>query len=172
MKKIYLLRHGEAQEEDYESDYTRRLTDRGKLRSSILADHLLGSKESIDYIITSGATRAKCTAEIFSTTYKLSEEKLAVSDEIYTAHDPWLLMDLIWNCSNSISSLLIVGHNPVISDLAFTLTGKFRSSMGKGSIVKIEFSAHRWEDIESSKGNLCYYKTFSSGEIIDAINIV
>jgi phosphohistidine phosphatase SixA len=80
-------------------------------------------------------------------------------------------MDLIWNCSNSISSLLIVGHNPVISDFALTLTGKFRSSMEKGSIVKIEFSNNRWEDIESSKGKLCFYKTFSSGEIIDVLNI-
>ena len=171
MKKVFLLRHGEAQEEDYESDYARRLTDRGKLRSSILADHLLGSKESIDYIITSGAARAKCTAEAFTSTYKLSDEKLAVNDEIYTAHDPWLLMDILWNCSNSISSLLIVGHNPVISELAFTLTGKFRYSMEKGSIVKIEFPADRWENIESSKGNLCFYKTFASGEIIDALNI-
>ena len=171
MKKVFLLRHGEAQEEDYESDYARRLTDRGKLRSSILADNLISSRESIEYIITSGAARAKGTAEIFCTAFKLGDEMPEVNDDIYTAHDPWLLMDLIWNCSNSISSLMIVGHNPVISELAFTLTGKFRYSMDKGSIVKIEFPTHRWENIESSKGNLCFYKTFSSGEIIDALNI-
>ena len=168
MKKVFLLRHGEAQEEDYESDYARRLTERGKLRSSIMADHLISGKEIIDYIITSGAARAKCTAEIFTSAFKLNEKVLKVNNEIYTAHDPWLLMDLLWNCSNSINSLLIVGHNPVISELAYTLTGKFRNLMDQGSIVKIEFSAHRWEDIESSKGNLCYYKTFTSGEIIDA----
>ena len=168
MKKIFLLRHGEAQEDDYESDYTRRLTERGKLRSSIMADHVLGNKEKIDIIITSGAARAKSTAEIFTSTFKLGIESVVINDDLYTAHEPWILMDMLWNCNNSNSSLMVVGHNPVLSELAFILTGGFRNSMAKGSIVKIEFNVNRWEDIESSKGALTFYKLFSSGEIVEA----
>lgn len=168
MKKVFLLRHGEAQEQDYESDYSRRLTDRGKLRSSILADHLLSCKEKIDIIITSGAARAKSTADIFMSTFKLSEESLVINDELYTAHEPWILMDMLWNCDNSISSIMIVGHNPVLSELAFILTGGFRNSMAKGSLVKIEFNINLWEELEVSKGALAFYKLFSNGGIIDA----
>ena len=167
MKTVFLLRHGEAQEEDYESDYTRRLTDRGKLRSSIMADHLLSSNNKVEFIISSGAPRAKCTAEIVQNIFKLSQDSLIFNDTLYNAHDPWLLMDLIWNCSNSISSLMIVGHNPVLSEIAYILTGNFRTSMEMGSVIKIGFNVDKWEEVESSKGTRRFYKIFSKGEIVE-----
>jgi len=167
MKTVFLLRHGEAQEEDFESDYARRLTERGKLRSSIMADHLLSSSQLIELIITSGAPRAKCTAEIIHNLYRLPQDSIVLNDAIYTAQEPWLLMDLIWNCGNSISSIMIVGHNPVLTELAYILTGNFRTSMDKGSVIKINFSVDKWADVESSKGKLHFYKIFSKGEIVE-----
>jgi len=167
MKTVFLLRHGEAQEEDYESDYTRRLTERGKLRSSIMADHLLSSNNKVEFIISSGAPRARCTAEIFHNVFKLTQDSLILNDTIYNAQDPWLLMDIIWNCSNSISSLMIVGHNPVLTELAYILTGNFRTSMEMGSVVKIGFDVDKWEKVESSKGTRRFYKIFSKGEIAE-----
>lgn len=167
MKTVFLLRHGEAQEEDFESDYARRLTERGKLRSSIMADHLLSKNHKIELIITSGAPRARCTAEIIHNVYKLQQDSLMLNDTIYHAHDPWILLDLIWNCSNRISSLMIVGHNPVLTELAYILTGSFRTSMDKGSVIKIDFNVDRWEDVESSKGKQHFYKIFSKGEIVE-----
>lgn len=167
MKTVFLLRHGEAQEEDFDSDYTRRLTDRGKLRSSIMADHLLSSNNKVEFIISSGAPRARCTAEIVQNIFKLTQEALILNDTLYNAHDPWLLMDLIWNCSNSISLLMIVGHNPVLTELAYILTGNFRTSMDKGSVIKIEFNVEKWEDVESAKGSCIFYKVFSKGEIVE-----
>jgi len=167
MKTVFLLRHGEAQEEDYDSDYARRLTERGKLRSSIMADHLLNSSNKVEFIISSGAPRARCTAEIIQNVFKLTQDSLVLNDTLYNAHDPWLLMDLIWNCSNSISSLMIVGHNPVLTELAYILTGNFRTSMEMGSVVKIGFNVDKWEEVESSKGTRRFYKIFSKGEIVE-----
>ncbi len=167
MKTVFLLRHGEAQDDDYDSDYHRKLTERGKLRTSILADHLKTKKNNFDLIISSGAPRAKASAEIFASHYEYDDDRLIINDLIYNDPTDSDLIQLLWNTDENIKSLLIVGHNPSISSFAEHLTGLTRINMKKTSIIKLQFDNDSWESITPGSGKALFYTTFSKGEVVE-----
>ncbi|HPF07602.1 MAG TPA: phosphohistidine phosphatase SixA [Spirochaetota bacterium] len=168
MKTLYLFRHGDAKP-DEDSDYNRELTDEGIEQTSLMADYLKTEGVVIDLIISSGAPRAETTAETIADKISYPVNNIKIDDVIYDAKNGDELLPIIKNIPEHVISLMIVGHNPVLSDLASSLINHGRKiDMSKSSVVKIDFDSTPWKDVNNGRGAFVFYKKPVKG-IIETI---
>ncbi len=140
--EIYILRHAIAEERDadkYPDDSLRPLTARGKKRMRRIAEGMAVAGLSFDVIYTSPFTRAIQTADIVAAAFG-AQEKLHETRTLATDGDPEELMTLVNTMKGKVNSVLLVGHEPFLSDLISVLvTGdsSFTFSMKKGGLCKL-----------------------------------
>jgi phosphohistidine phosphatase len=138
---LYLLRHAIAVERGtlgYEIDSKRPLTPEGEQKMERIAKGMLALDLSFDLILYSPYTRAKQTADIVAKLFK-AQNKLKVSESLAPDGDPKKLIDEL-KSYGSPEIILLVGHEPCMSDLAsLLLTGRLGLSMvmKKGGLCKL-----------------------------------
>jgi phosphohistidine phosphatase len=164
MRRLFLIRHAKAQPSVGRDDYERTLTDRGRADARRVAAALAARNMLPEALVHSGAARAKETAEIFADEWprrvKL-EEELGLYDATQS-----LLFARTRELSNARKRIGLVGHNPGLGELAVALTGSGAqaelSRLAKyptGAVAVLDFSIHRWEDVERASGMLALYLT-------------
>ena len=140
--EIYLLRHAIAEERDqdkYPDDSKRPLTAKGKKRMRRAAEGMAAAGLSFDVIYTSPFTRARQTADIVANVFR-AQKKLHETKTLATDGDPEELIKLVNEMKGKADSILLVGHEPYLSDLISVLvTGdsSFTFSMKKGGLCKL-----------------------------------
>jgi len=170
MKTLYLLRHGDAEENNSGQDYDRELTEKGRKYSVQLGNHLEETGTAIDLIISSGAPRAMVTAEIAAGEIGYPIEDITVEEMLYSSANPEDILALLLSLSAGISSVMLVGHNPLLSDFIMYICKSCHGlSMKKSSIVKIEFDLPDWDSIGYRSGKLVYYKVSSKNGVVDSM---
>ena len=121
MKQLILVRHSDAESGSFSlPDINRRLTPEGKNKANLQVRRLLSGDLKPDLLITSTAKRAVETTEIFSNVLKFRRSILQVSFlyEDFTTSDFFALLNEI---SESVNTVILVGHNPTISVMASRL---------------------------------------------------
>jgi phosphohistidine phosphatase len=140
--ELYILRHAIAVARGTEGarqDSDRPLTDKGasKLRRVVRGMNALGL--SFDLILTSPYLRARQTAEIVAQAMD-AEEKLERSRHLAPDGDPRALIAEIASRSAASASILVVGHEPSLSQLISVLvSGDERTllTMKKAGLCKL-----------------------------------
>jgi len=119
MKHLTLVRHGQAEwKESAAADFDRPLTRRGLAEALDMARRLRARNQPPpDLIVTSPARRAVETAEALARESGLPAHLVKQIAALYLA-SPVELADAIRATGPRVSHLLIVGHNPGISDFA------------------------------------------------------
>jgi len=169
MKTVYLFRHGDSEESGFELDYCRKLTDEGMLRSAEMAEHLKQAGYQPEIIIASGALRAKTTACIIAKACGYPESDIVIEDILYETKKADDIIPLIQKSSAKISSIMIVGHNPLLCEFTKHIsTSSTEIKMKKSSVVRIDFKTKEWNSITPGSGKIIFYKKFDNGRIIDA----
>lgn len=115
---LILMRHGEAQHGGV-SDHTRSLTPRGVADTQSIGKKLI---ETLGHtkIICSDAKRTKQTSE--QILKFLTEYAIEFDHDIYLAHDGSRLGKcLVRHAKPKDESIMLIGHNPAISQFAATL---------------------------------------------------
>lgn len=116
MKKLILLRHGKAA--DHWEDFARPLSTKGKEEVRGVATKLLSfTKWCPQGVICSEAERAKQTFEIFTSVFSRVSLKTKFVERLYHGNLEDL-RNMISETEDAIQTLLIVGHNPVLSEFA------------------------------------------------------
>jgi phosphohistidine phosphatase len=125
--ELILWRHAEA--EDGEPDLTRNLTSEGNRQAERMARWLHGFLPKQVRVICSPANRARQTADALHLRYEVSEE-IAPGCSVQQ-----LLKASGWPAGDDV--LVIVGHNPAISELASLLLSRttFPMSLCKGGAL-------------------------------------
>ncbi len=122
--KIYLVRHGIAYEPGgpgYEDDTQRPLTDKGREKVDKVAHVLKRLGVKPDVVLSSPYLRARQTAEILAKALKYKKDKIRLSERLVPAGEPGSAIAEIIE-KYLVEELLIVGHEPSISQLVSTLT--------------------------------------------------
>ncbi|MBT1705358.1 SixA phosphatase family protein [Chryseosolibacter indicus] len=156
-KHLFLLRHAESIEKQIrQQDKDRELSTNGVKEAMQIGSYLL--KESIypDFIFTSNATRTTATTQLVADIIKFDINKISAEDELYDASVRTFL-EFITRIDDSYSSVLCVGHNPVISYLAEYLTKAEIGSMATGSLASIKFNFNSWREASEGTGELLNY---------------
>jgi len=112
MKRIIILRHAKA-EKLAQTDHERPLSDRGHEQAQQCARWVSALPFAIDSAIVSASMRTTQTWQDLQLRCPVK-----ITEEAYNASaEQWV--HLIRECELEVDTLLIVGHNPGVSDLAF-----------------------------------------------------
>jgi phosphohistidine phosphatase len=129
MERLYLVRHGIAVPPGTPgiADGDRPLTPRGRRRTRRVARGLEALGLEVDRIVTSPLPRALETAEIVAAALGL-DDVLEMSDALAAERSAGAVAE--WLATRGEGRLMLVGHNPWISDLVGLLcTGEPRGAI-------------------------------------------
>ena len=130
MKTLILQRHAKA-EKDGDDDLSRPLSPVGLSNAAVQGENMRQMELYPELILHSHAMRARQTAEIMAVKLELSQGYTVEDNELYNC-DSSELMAIIRNLPDDANSVLIVGHNPAIENVADCLGpsgfGHFRPS--------------------------------------------
>jgi len=151
---LYLLRHAESAEKQFgQQDKERELTQRGVREALLIGSHLYNENVSFNAVFSSSAERARSTASIVADAMKIDPDSIQIEDALYDASTR-TFFEFITQIDNALQHVLCVGHNPVITYLAESLTKEEIGDMPPGGIVTIKFIAEQWKTIEPGGGEL------------------
>jgi phosphohistidine phosphatase len=147
MKHLLLLRHADAQAAAPGSnDSDRPLTAHGRRQAADAAQCVARTGVQIDAVVASPAQRTRETAVILLTQLNLSIAP-RYEPSLYLATADTLLR-AINECHAQIHSVLLVAHNPGISELTRQLSGGApASALGTGGLCHLTFRQATWRDL-------------------------
>jgi len=153
MKRLTLLRHAKTETaHSGQDDWDRELEPRGQKDAPEMARRLRERKLKPDRIITSPATRALATANIFARELHLSASKLEQDERLYLAA-PKVLLEVIRELGGTDKHLMIVGHNPGLTEFADRVSAERDiDNMPTCAIYTLEFDLDNWGQLEWNSG--------------------
>jgi phosphohistidine phosphatase len=153
MKTLLILRHAKATRDAPQGDFARPLTARGRRDAAAVAATLTSSGPPVDQIITSPARRAAETAEAVASA--IGAGAPVPSDALYEA-DVTDLVRLVQSLPDEVASAMIVGHNPLLEELANTLLprGSQLEHLATAGLAHLDFDVVRWSDVRVGSGHL------------------
>jgi phosphohistidine phosphatase len=154
--QVYLLRHGIAQEGSAgSSDADRELTAEGRKKLRQVLEAASDSGVAPTLILSSPLKRALQTAEIARNILGYEQQVLHSK-----ALMPGSTVEQVWEevrVHRDEASMLLVGHNPLFSDLAAYLIGSKTAQIHftKGTIMRVDVDSF----LSQPKGTLRWYLT-------------
>jgi len=163
MRILTLVRHAKSSWKDAAlDDADRPLNKRGKRDAPEMGKRLakLGAKPSV--IISSPAKRARKTAWTIAQALGYPRGKVVERPAVYLATVDDLLA-VLRGIDNGIREVILVGHNPGITDLANLLTGEGIDNIPTCGVVRISFDMKDWGSLGPRSGCLELFETPTSG---------
>lgn len=145
-KILTIVRHVEAKP-DLTLDIERDINEAGQKNLEKISALLIEKKLSLDRIICSNAKRSKVTAEFIAQRLDLNPDMLVFEPKLYLAYISDVIK-IIKAVPNEINSLMIVGHNPSITELARLVTNQYYEALYPGSVVCLDIEVESWAKIE------------------------
>ena len=149
MKRLTLMRHGHAEWKDPEiADFERTLTRRGASEAEVMARRLAELGLVPTFLMTSTARRAQQTAEIVARELGVPSRRQRSEEALYlaTAQD---VLQLLKATGPRIPHLMIIGHNPGLSELARELAPTLGElDLSTGAMCSITFEARAWTSVD------------------------
>lgn len=152
MKRIILIRHGQA-EHSAETDFQRALTEKGNHSIISVAQNLIDRHIFPQAIVSSSAQRTIETSLILCEAMRLPHRIVQYHNSLYS-HGTDAYISEIFAQNDDVESLMIVGHNPSISQLARHFSSEFYISMPPGGFVVIDFETNKWNQLFSVESKL------------------
>jgi phosphohistidine phosphatase len=119
MRRLILLRHGKAESTAASGgDFERGLTERGRREAALTGQALAETGCAPDLVLVSTARRAMETWEAAQDAFP--QARMAPARGLYHASAD-ALAEAIDAAGETVGSLMIVGHNPGLHELALTL---------------------------------------------------
>jgi phosphohistidine phosphatase len=150
MKTLLLVRHAKtAPAGPGQSDHARALEDIGVTDAGKLAHYLRKKGLVPDQMLVSSANRTQTTAHILSTAFEGHHVDVVVSDELYLA-DVGFLEEVVTGASDEINTLMIVGHNPGLSELAHQFDHEV-GGMRPAQLLRVAFDTEHWSKADRKR---------------------
>lgn len=154
MKTLVLIRHAKS---DWENgllqDIERPLNERGYSAANLMSRRL-GLVP--DLILTSPAVRAASTALIFARNIGYDANRIRIRKELYESSVRTYL-NTVRQVEDTFQTVLLFGHNPIISDTAAQLCPEMPTEMPTCAVVRIAFQSPTWQGIAPGSGRLVLF---------------
>mgnify|MGYP001160720439 CR=1 FL=1 len=164
MKLLYLLRHGKSSWADAElDDYDRPLAARGRKATRLLARHIRRAGIRPAVVLCSSARRTRQTLRLLKPGLGNKPER-HIEDSLYGA-DAAALLRRLRALPKRADSVLLIGHNPGLQDLALALArpGKARERMQQrfptGALATLRIDKAGWRKLGKGDAALVGYLT-------------
>jgi phosphohistidine phosphatase len=163
VKQLFLLRHAKSSWDDPGlNDHDRPLAPRGQRAAKLIARHLREQQVEPELVLCSSAQRTRETLERIADA--LGEEpSIQIERELYGASDRRLL-ERLRAVDSGVRSVLLIGHNPGLEQLALGLAGggeqlpAVRRKYPTGALATLELAGH-WRELGAASAELTAYVT-------------
>jgi phosphohistidine phosphatase len=119
-RRLYLLRHAKSSwESPALADHDRPLAARGRRASGVMGEHFRSQRIAPTLVLCSSAARTRETLERIRPSLGDGIE-VRIEDGIYGASAGELL-DLLHGVTPGVESVMVIGHNPALQELALLL---------------------------------------------------
>jgi phosphohistidine phosphatase len=158
VKRLLLLRHAKAvPAETGVADITRPLAERGERDALRMGERLRLRHACPDLVVTSPAKRTLRTAEVVADIWGYPRERIEREQRLYLA-DPAEILAVIGAQDRNAASLLVVGHNPALTDLTHQLSPQFDlDDLPTGGVVALDADIEDWAKLSGAKLVLAYW---------------
>ena len=157
MKTLTILRHGKSSWNDTGlTDRERPLNHRGEKDAPAMGARINAAGIRPSLIMSSPAVRAWTTAKIVAKEISYPIEFLHREEEIYLA-DVKRLLDLLARQDNAFNSVMIVGHNPGLTEFANYLMPEITDNIPTCGLVALNIETDDWELRSQKKAELVLY---------------
>jgi phosphohistidine phosphatase len=161
---LMLLRHAKSSWDDTKlGDHERPLDKRGRAAGRLLAAHF-ATRAAPALVLCSSALRTRQTLEHILPSFAQAP-RIAIEDELYLA-TAVAILGRIAAVGDEFASLLVIGHNPGLHDLAVALAAaaapelrtRLAGKFPTGALATYQI-AGRWRTIASAPIELTAYVT-------------
>ncbi len=172
MRTLHLLRHAKSDWSDPSlRDFDRPLSKRGRKAAPRIATemHELGIKP--DLVISSSSLRTRQTWDLVRPLLfpdgHAGPEEVRFSRALYLAA-PEQLLEIAKNVDSRITSLMLIGHNPGMENLADILAGSrsdepslqmLQEKFPTAALACFEFDIEDWSELAPGTGKLVRFLT-------------
>jgi len=158
VKRLTLFRHAKSSWNDPGlPDNERPLSSRGARDAPAMAARLASRGERPGLILTSHAVRAMTTARALATGLGSPGEAIRVDRRLYLAA-PRVLLDVLREQDDADLHVLVVGHNPGLTDVANRLLPTLAvDNLPTSAVVAIAVDTYRWSQLGPTVCRLLYY---------------
>jgi phosphohistidine phosphatase len=157
--RLFLLRHAKSSWDDAAlPDEERPLAIRGERAADRMREHLSAQDLSLELVLCSSALRARQTLARVLPALGIDLE-VRIDPALYTFEDAELLEHLRL-VPNSVGSVLLVGHNPAMQDLAVRVAdrgdrlGDLTAKFPTCALAEIALPAGSWSRLPDPPGEL------------------
>jgi phosphohistidine phosphatase len=160
VKRLFLLRHAKSSWDDPGlDDRDRPLAPRGRRASELIAGHLRREGIAPSLVLCSSARRTRQTLERVIPALDASD--VSIEDGLYGASSGGLL-ERLREVPEDIDSVMLVGHQPAIQELALDLAGdgaelaRVRAKFPTAALATLLF-AGEWSELAPGSAELVAY---------------
>ena len=159
MKNLYIFRHAKAAPEDREGDAERPLTKRGRKAAAEMGEYLAKLAPAPQLVLCSTALRTRETLDEVLPAFDRAPQ-LLFEDLLYLASATRLL-DRLRRLPEQAESVLLIGHNPGLHQLAAALTsetGTLAESFPTAALAVLRVPG-RWSALRPHHAKLIDFQT-------------
>lgn len=152
---LVLFRHAKSDwEAEFATDHERPLAKRGRKAAASMGRVLQSAGQLPALVLCSTATRTRDTLEL---AIAAGGWRVTVShqDDLYDA-SPEALLALVRRAPDQASPLMLVGHEPSLSELIRLCIGGGNVRVPTAAMARIDFPATRWSEIVPATGELIW----------------
>lgn len=167
MKRLTLVRHAKSSwAAPARPDRDRELAERGQRDVRIMGRRLVARRARPSLIISSPAIRAATTARAIANALGYPAEFLQLEEDLYLA-PPEGIVDIIEAQSDAFSDLMIVGHNPGMTDLVNVLLPDLAlDNLPTSGVVALDVPVDDWAQFSAGTAQLAYFDYPKNPEVL------
>ena len=157
MKILGLLRHAKSDWSNlYLPDYDRELNERGLRDAPTMGQRLVQRGFKPDLIVASSAKRAAQTALLIAHELNYNLEQIVWKDTLYHA-PPKTIEETIFSTSSHLNSLMIVCHNPGITEFINQQCGFLTDNVPTCGMAAFNYNTLDWTSYPLAQCELNFY---------------
>ena len=161
MRRLLLFRHAKTERaEPGMQDRARTLIERGRKDAAKIGAYMAGHALVPDRVVISPAARTQETWKIAAAAFRPAPAA-ATADQLYDA-TPHAIFAVIKEAPTTAHTLLVVGHNPGLHEVALMLIASgdidarelLREKLPTSGLVIIDFAFDDWSKLHPQSGRL------------------
>lgn len=159
MKTLHLLRHAKSSwDHPGLPDKERPLNDRGIQSCALVGPAIYKSGYDFAHVFCSAGKRAQETIHYISDALQDISFIWQVEEDLYT-FSYHALLDWCREIDDSLDEVMLVGHNPAITELCSELANRYVDDVPTCAYVKIQNDVDSWKDLGRNSGVITEFIT-------------
>ncbi|MBN1142587.1 MAG: histidine phosphatase family protein [Deltaproteobacteria bacterium] len=156
MKRLALMRHAKSSWKDPAlEDFDRPLNKRGRENAPLMGRRLARFGFQPQLILASPALRARQTAELVAAELSGSRREVVYEPRLYQ-QQPTTLLEVIKDIDEGIQDVLLIGHNPELTELVNFLSTRKFDQLATGGVACLIFQIESWQRIQPNSGDILF----------------